>query len=73
MMRVEILVVDGCPNAAATRDLVRQALSLETIDAAIEMTTMRTAEAARQMRFLGSPSVRVNGKDIEPSANARIA
>jgi hypothetical protein len=29
------------------------------------------ANAARELRFLGSPTVRINGMDIEPSARSR--
>jgi hypothetical protein len=29
------------------------------------------AEAAQRLRFLGSPSVRVDGRDVEPGAEAR--
>jgi len=28
-------------------------------------------EAARNLRFLGSPTVRVNGRDVEPGAEER--
>ena len=34
---------------------------------------MKTPDVARRLRFLGSPSVRVDGEDVEPSANFRSA
>ena len=70
-MRIEVLTFAGCPNAAATRDFVRQALSSEVVDAEIDYINVETAELAQSLRFLGSPSVRVDGEDVEPSANER--
>lgn len=70
-MRVEVLSFEGCPNAEATRDLVRQAMRLEDVDAPIAFIEVDNSEAAQHMRFLGSPSVRVNGDDVEPSAIQR--
>jgi hypothetical protein len=32
---------------------------------------VRTEEEARRERFLGSPTVQVNGRDIEPQARGR--
>lgn len=72
-MRIEVLTFDGCPNAESTRELVRQAARLEVVDATIEFVDVNTPDVARQLRFLGSPSVRVDGEDVEPSANFRSA
>jgi hypothetical protein len=71
LMRVEVLSFEGCPNAEATHDLVRQAMCLEELDAPIAFIEIDNPEVAQHMRFLGSPSVRVNGEDVEPSANDR--
>lgn len=70
-MRVEILTFEGCPNAGATHELVRQALHLEAVDAVVDHIEVDSVEAAQRVRFLGSPSVRVDGQDVEPSANHR--
>lgn len=72
-VRIDLLSFDGCPNVEATREVIEDALRLESVNAAIHFVRVETAEAARKMRFLGSPSVRVDGTDVEPSANARTA
>jgi hypothetical protein len=72
-MRIEILTFEGCPHAGAARELVQKAVHLETADAAIDVIAVETIEAAQHLRFLGSPSVRVDGADVEPSANDRNA
>lgn len=72
-MRVEILVFEGCPNANPTEAAVREAFRLESVDAAIDLVEVGTPDLAQQLRFLGSPSVRIEGDDVEPSANDRTA
>ena len=72
-MRIEILTFEGCPYAGAARELVHKAVRLEAADAAIHVIAVETPEAAHRLRFLGSPSVRVDGVDVEPSANDRTA
>ncbi|HEY6325433.1 MAG TPA: hypothetical protein VIW73_02815 [Candidatus Cybelea sp.] len=70
-MRIEILTFDGCPHGDATCEIVRQAVILEHADAAVDLIDVPSAQAAQHLRFLGSPSVRVNGEDAEPAARAR--
>lgn len=70
-LRVEILTFEGCPNATTARDRVREALKAEHLtDARVEEIDVPNPEAARTIRFLGSPTVRVNGEDVDPSAKA---
>ncbi|MEO6857554.1 MAG: thioredoxin family protein [Solirubrobacteraceae bacterium] len=68
---VEILYFDGCPNHETLlphlHDLLRRAGVAETI----ELRRVEDDDAAQRERFLGSPTVRVNGRDIEPEADAR--
>lgn len=71
-LRVEILTFKGCPNATTARDRVREALEAEHFsDARVDEIDVPNADAARTIHFLGSPTVRVNGEDVEPSAKAR--
>lgn len=70
-MRVEILTVEGCPHAETTRELVQQAVRLEAADAVIDCIEVNTSELAQRVRFLGSPSVRIDGEDVERPANMR--
>ena len=67
-MRVEVLYFDGCPNHAPTVRLVRSVAEELSLNVEVEEVRVRHVEDAVQLRFLGSPSVRVDGIDIEPSA-----
>ena len=70
-MMIEILYFDGCPNHQPTLKLAREVVAELGLDAEIREVRVETAEEAERERFLGSPSVRVNGRDIEADARER--
>lgn len=65
-MKVEILYVPGCPNLEPTRTLVKKLLAQEDIQAAVEAVAVTDEATATSLGFAGSPTVLVNGRDIEP-------
>jgi mercuric ion transport protein len=67
-MKVEVLYFEGCPNHLATVDRVREELQSESQPGEIREVEVRTQSEAELLGFLGSPSVRINGLDIEPEA-----
>ena len=69
-MEVEILVMPGCASAGPTEQLVRGLLAELGQDAAVRVVTVDSSQTAQRLRFPGSPTVRVNGRDIEPGAEA---
>jgi hypothetical protein len=72
-MRVEIFYFSGCPNHAPAVDCVRDVLAQE--DTAAEMVEVEVKDVATAQRvgFLGSPTIRVDGQDVEPAARAERA
>ena len=68
---VEILWFEGCPNHAPALELVEQVAGELGMRPAIELVEVPDAEAAARLRFLGSPTVRVEGQDVEPGAEER--
>ena len=52
--------------------LARAVLGELGLPAEVTSVEVRTPEEAQRLRFLGSPSVRVEGSDIEPGAEARV-
>ena len=69
--RVEILYFDGCPNHEPARALVEHVASELGLQTEIELVEVADAGTATRLRFLGSPSVRVDGHDVEPGADER--
>jgi hypothetical protein len=68
---IEVLGFDGCPNIEATIAFVERKLGESGVDAEVRRVDVADADAAARLRFLGSPSVRVDGCDIEPGADDR--
>jgi hypothetical protein len=66
MINVDIYALDGCADTPATIELVNQ--TAKEMDLAITLSHIQlsTAEEAVRYKFPGSPTVRINGKDIEP-------
>jgi Alkylmercury lyase len=71
MARVELLFFDGCPNHEALEPHLRALLRRRWPDADLVLRRVESEEDARRLGFLGSPSVRVDGRDVEPGAEAR--
>jgi hypothetical protein len=69
--RVEILYFDGCPNHEAARTLVEHVAAELSIEPQVQLVRVDGPDAAAERRFLGSPTVRVDGRDVEPGADAR--
>jgi hypothetical protein len=69
--RVEILYFDGCPNHEAARGLVERVARELQVEPQIDGVQVPDATAAARLQFLGSPTVRVDGRDIEPGADER--
>ena len=69
-MNVEILYFEGCPNHDPALEMVRRVLDREKIGAEVRLIEVTDEKAAETVRFLGSPSIRVNGADIEPGREA---
>jgi hypothetical protein len=65
-MRIEILYVPGCPNYQPTFDRLQAVLESEVVSVGIQETPVTTDVEAKALLFPGSPTVRVNGEDVEP-------
>jgi hypothetical protein len=69
-VRVEILARKDCENRGMAVIVVERAAAEMGIPVAVEEIDMTSEAQARKRRFLGSPSVRVEGLDVEPGTNA---
>jgi hypothetical protein len=69
-MNIEILYFPDCPNYLPAVEHVQEALRQERASAAIKHVQVLDAATAAATGFLGSPTVRINGIDVEPSARS---
>jgi hypothetical protein len=71
VVTVELLYFDGCPNYAQYLPRLQALLADAGLDAEVALRRIESEEAAVAARFLGSPTVRINGEDVEPNADRR--
>jgi hypothetical protein len=67
-MIVEIFYFEGCPNHKPASERVRKVILEECIAADVTEIEVPDEAAAKQVGFLGSPTIRINGIDIEPAS-----
>jgi hypothetical protein len=63
-VRVEVLYVAECPSHSAAVKLVKDVLSEEGVSAEVSEVLVSDESSARDLRFRGSPTVRINGRDV---------
>jgi hypothetical protein len=68
---VELLYFEGCPHYDAFRPHLRQLLAHHSPTAPISEIIIASEEDAQRHQFLGSPTLRVNGRDVDPTTAGR--
>jgi hypothetical protein len=67
MIKVEILYFDGCPTYKTAERTLREVLAhKEGTEAEIMTVAVTSDEEARRLRFPGSPTIRIDGRDLFP-------
>ena len=64
-MKTELFYFDDCPSYVQAAGNLREALRLEGLPTAPEMVRITSEEDAVQKRFIGSPTIRIDGVDLE--------
>jgi len=64
-LKIRFLYFKGCPNARPALKLLKEVLKEKNIKDKIEVIEIKSEEDAKKYKFLGSPSIQINGLDIE--------
>jgi hypothetical protein len=71
-VKVDFLFWRGCPSHPEARELLAEVLAARAIEAEVVEREVTTEEEARELAFPGSPTIRVDGRDVDPEgASAR--
>ena len=70
---VELLYFEGCPNYRDARAEIERIAAEESVDLDLRLVEVTSPAQAEALHFLGSPTVRVDGHDVEPGADDRHA
>jgi hypothetical protein len=71
-VEIELLYTSGCPALSQSRELVEKASRDLSLPVIIREVLVSTEEEAQQLKFPGSTTIRVNGRDLEPEAEHAV-
>lgn len=66
MIQVTFLFYEDCPSHDLVLERLREVLNEKGIAANVEVVEVQSEEQAQELRFVGSPTIRLNGQDIDP-------
>lgn len=66
-MRIDFLFWRDCPSHPEARELLRDVLQERGVDAEIVEREVLTQDEAEELAFPGSPTIRVDGRDVDPA------
>jgi hypothetical protein len=66
-MRIELYFWEGCPSHPEAKALLQAVLDERGIRDPIEMHEVHTYEEAVDLGFPGSPTIRIDGRDVDPA------
>src|SRR5215211_1397654 len=70
-LRVSFLYYEECPSHELALERLREVMAEEGIANEVEVIKVETEDRARELRFVGSPTIRVDGQDIDPPSDSR--
>lgn len=63
-MKIEVLYVAECPSHPAAVKLVKDVLAAQGVAADVHEVLVTDERVAGELRFCGSPTIRINGRDV---------
>ncbi|MEM4181787.1 MAG: DUF2703 domain-containing protein [Candidatus Pacearchaeota archaeon] len=64
-MKIELLYILDCPWCLKTKELIRKSLRELKVKADVKEILIDSDKKANKYNFSGSPTIRINGKDIQ--------
>ena len=69
---VEFLYSEDCPSHDRALEILRQVLQEEQVDVHVHMYKVETEAEAEECRFPGSPTIRIDGVDIDDNPGLQV-
>ena len=67
-MKIELLWFDDCPNHSNAEAILQEVVAALGVNDTITRIEVPDAETGRRVRFPGSPTIRIEGKNVEPGS-----
>jgi hypothetical protein len=65
-MEIQFLYYEDCPSHDTALERLRSVMAEEGVEADAEIIKVETDQEAQQLRFTGSPTILIDGEDIDP-------
>lgn len=65
-MRIDFLYYEDCPSHDRALERLHEVMQEEGISAEVYVTRVETEAQANTLAFTGSPTIRIDGEDIDP-------
>lgn len=69
---IDLLYFDGCRSYRQAWNDILDVLVEEKIDAAVRLIAVDELDRAQELHFAGSPTIKVNGQDLEDYQGAGV-
>jgi hypothetical protein len=69
-IQVQILYSEGCEHTPPTVSQVQSAAKEMGLNIDLQMILVESEAEAKRLKCFGSPTVRINGRDIDPNARS---
>lgn len=70
-MKIDVLYFEGCPNHRPAVALAESVATELGVEAQVREVPVNDADDAHRLGFFGSPSIQVDGVDIDPATQGR--
>lgn len=67
-MDIDFLYYEECPSHEDALERLRKVLKERGIEADLSVIKVETEQQAQDLKFVGSPTIRIEGRDIDPPA-----
>ena len=65
-MKIELLYFDDCPNWQSVLEEINGLLAAKGVEDKVDLVRVASTKEAEGLRFPGSPTIRINGEDVDP-------
>jgi hypothetical protein len=69
MLSIDLLYYEDCPHYEEAAQALREVLDEEDVLAEVHMISVSPGEDAEIWGFIGSPTIHINGQDLEPEVD----
>jgi hypothetical protein len=64
---IDVYYWEGCPSHPEALALLREVLAEQGVDTPVELHEVLTHKQAQELDFPGSPTIRFDGRDVDPT------